>query len=443
MNRRDQVFALLDGNNFYASCERVFDPRLTGRPIVVLSNNDGCAIARSDEAKALGIKMGAPWFQIRHLEWEAGLIARSANFALYGDMSSRMMEIAATLGCGQEIYSIDECFLDLSGIPDATDRARETQARIRQWIGIPTCIGIAPTKTLAKLANHIAKSADRKPGSYPAQLARVCNLCEMTERQLQWLFARTAVGEVWGVGPRIGRQLEESGVSTVEALRRLDPGTVRKRFSVVLERTVRELNGIACVDLDNAPPPKQEIACTRSFGTQVSSKGALREALTEFASRAARKLRAQGSAAGAVHVFIRTSPFRPNDPQYASSSTVPLPRPSSDTLRLVSAALAGLYRIYKPDYPYAKAGVILLDLQPAGNRQGELNFGDDVFESDARKRLMGTLDAVNDRYGRGALKLASTRILRDATTREVWEMRQQRRSPRCTTSWDELMTVHA
>lgn len=265
----------------------------------------------------------------------------------------------------------------------------------------------------------------------------------MTERQLQWLFARTAVGEVWGVGPQIGRQLEESGVSTVEALRRLDPGTVRKRFSVVLERTVRELNGIACLDLDDAPPPKQEIACTRSFGTQVSSKGSLREALIEFASRAARKLRAQGSATGAVHVFIRTSPFRPNDPQYASSSTVPLPCPSSDTLRLVSAALSGLDRIYKTDYPYAKAGVMLLDLQPAGDRQAEFDFGDALFESDARKRLMGTLDAVNDRYGRGALKLASTRILRDAATREVWEMKQQRRSPRYTTRWDELAAVSA
>ena len=361
--------------------------------------------------------MGAPWFKIRHLEWEAGLIARSANFALYGDMSSRMMEIAATLGCGQEIYSIDECFLDLTGIPGATARARDIQARIRQWIGIPTCIGIAPTKTLAKLANHIAKSADRKPGSYPAQLAHVCNLCEMTERQLQWLFARTAVGEVWGVGPRIGRQLEEGGVSTVEALRRLDPGTVRKRFSVVLERTVRELNGVSCIDMEHAPAPKQEIACTRSFGTQVSSKGALREALTEFASRAARKLRGQGSATNAVHVFIRTSPFRPNDPQYASSSTVPLPRPSSDTLRLVSAALTGLDRIYKPDYPYAKAGVMLLDLQPAGIPQGELDFGDEVFESDTRKRLMGTLDAINDRYGRGALKLASAHIVKDSAVR--------------------------
>ena len=436
-------FALMDGNNFYASCERVFDPRLIGRPLVVLSNNDGCAIARSDEAKALGIKMGAPWFRIRHLEWEAGLVARSANFVLYGDMSHRMMTVVAPLGCAQEIYSIDECFLDLTGVPEASARARTIQARVLQWIGIPTCIGIAPTKTLAKLANHIAKSADRRPGSYPVQLGKVCNLTTMTEHQRHWLYARTPVGEVWGVGPRIGRQLEEGGITTVEQLRRLDPGTVRKRWSVMLERTVRELNGTPCIELEDNPPPKQEIACTRSFGTQVSAKGALTEALTEFASRAAQKLRAQGSVANAVHVFIRTSPFRPNDPQYAASLTVPLTRPTSDTLRLVAAALAGLERIFKPDYPYAKAGVMLLDLQPAGAFQVELDLGDDLSDSDSRTRLMHTLDAVNVRYGRGAMTVASAHIEHDPARRDAWEMRQDRRSPRYTTHWDELMLVRA
>lgn len=437
------VFALLDGNNFFVSCERVFDPRLIGRPIVVLSNNDGCAIARSEEAKALGIRMGAPWFQIRHLEQRAGLIARSANFVLYGDLSNRMMQIAETLGCGQEVYSIDECFLDMTSIRDASERARHTQARIQQWIGIPTCIGIGATKTLAKLANHIAKTADRKPGSYPAQLGKVCNLTEMTERQREWLFRRTDISEVWGVGPRIGQQLKEGGICTVQDLRTLDPGTVKQRWSVVLERTVRELNGLSCIGLEDQPIPKQEIACTRSFGQKVTELCELREAITEFASRAAQKLRGQHSHANAVLVFVRTSPFRPHDRQYARSVTMPLRLPSSDTLRIVEAALRGLEQIYRPDYNYAKAGVMLLDLQETTLGQQELNLGGRDVEIERRNvKLMQVLDAVNDRYGKGALKLGSSGAeSRDESHRRRWEMRQDRRSPRYTTHWDELWVV--
>jgi len=439
------VYALLDGNNFYASCERVFDPQLIDKPVVVLSNNDGCAIARSEEAKALGIKMGAPWFQIRHLEQSAGLVARSANFVLYGDMSARMMEIAETLGCGQEIYSIDECFLDLSGVPDATERARATQDTILRWIGIATCIGIAPTKTLAKLANHIAKSADRKPGSYPQRLAKVCNLTELSERQLDWLLARTAVNEVWGVGPRISKDLIANGVKTVLDLKRLDSQTVKRRWSVTLERTVRELNGIPCIDLDHSPAPKQQIACTRSFGAKVTELAGLREAITEFASRAAHKLREQQGYAGAVLVFIRTSPFRLQDTQYSRSVTVPLRLPTSDTHQIVAAACLGLERIFKPGFNYAKAGVMLMDLSDARTEQAELNFGDHSVEKNQRQaRLMQALDALNDRYGRGTLKLGSSSMAprkSKGVAEAGWQMRQERRSPRYTTHWGELMVV--
>jgi DNA polymerase V len=435
-------FALLDGNNFYCSCERVFDPKLARRPVVVLSNNDGCAIARSDEAKALGIKMGAPWFQIRHLEQSAGLVALSANFVLYGDMSDRMMQIAETLGCGQEVYSIDECFLDMSGIRDATARARETQARIQQWIGIPTCVGIGPTKTLAKLANHIAKSADRKPGSYPAQLGKVCNLVDMTDRQRDWLYQRTDVGEIWGVGPRIGKQLKAGGIHTVLDLKRLDPATVKRKWSVVLERTVRELQGVCCIGLDDAPGPKQEIACTRSFGHKVTDLVALQEAVTEFASRAAYKLRQQRSHAGAVLTFIRTSPFRVQDRQYARSTTVPLRRPTSDSMQIVETALWGLERIYRPGYNYAKAGVMLLDLQDAAQFQGELDLeGDATLLTERRNRLMSALDAVNDRFGRGTVLLGSAGIAGRGADQRQWSMKQERRSPRYTTRWDEVMVV--
>ena len=436
------LYALLDGNNFYVSCERIFDPRLHGRPVVVLSNNDGCAIARSDEAKALGIRMGAPWFQIRHLEQEAGLVALSANFALYGDISDRMMSLAGRLGHRQEVYSIDECFLDLSGLPDATAQARATREQILRWIDIPTCVGIAPTKTLAKLANHIAKTAERKPGSYPARLAQVCNLADLSERQREWLYNRTPVGEVWGVGPRIGRQLNEAGIETVLDLIRLDPATVKARWSVVLERTVRELRGIPCIGLDDAPAPRQQIAVTRSFGQRVTGLAELKEAVTDFASRAAQKLRAQDSHASAVLVFIRTSPFRLLAPQYGRSVTVPLRLPSSDTLAIVSAALAGLDRIYRAGYDYAKAGVMLLDLQPATQGQQELELGDDAVDHERRQaRLMRALDTVNDRFGRGTLTLGSAGLCQEPGRR--WTMRQERRTPRYTTCWDELLTVSA
>jgi len=436
------LYALLDGNNFYVSCERLFDPRLHGRPVVVLSNNDGCAIARSDEAKALGIKMGAPWFQIRHLEQEAGLVALSANFALYGDISDRMISLAARLGHRQELYSIDECFLDLAGLPDASAQARAMREQILRWIDIPTCIGIAPTKTLAKLANHIAKSAERKPGSYPPRLAQVCNLAELSQRQRDWLYQRTPVGEVWGVGPRIGRQLNEAGIATVLDLIRLDPATVKARWSVVLKRTVRELRGIPCIGLDDAPAPKQQIAVTRSFGQRVTGLAELRQAITDFASRAAQKLRGQDSQASAVLIFIRTSSFTPQAPQYSRSVTVPLRLPSSDTLQIVGAALAGLERIYRAGYDYAKAGVMLLDLQPASQGQQELDLGDDAVAHERKQaRLMRALDVVNDRFGRGTLMLGSAGLCQEPGRR--WTMRQERRTPRYTTCWDELLSISA
>ena len=248
------MYALVDGNNFYVSCERVFRPDLEGRPVVVLSNNDGCAIARSNEAKALGIAMGAPWFQIKHLEDEAGLVALSANFALYGDMSDRMMSLAAGLGPIQEIYSIDESFIGLHGVRDDLGmRAWTVRNRILKWIGIPCGVGIGPTKTLAKLANHVAKTAERKPGSYPSEFATVCNLALLPLASREALMAATEVGDVWGVGPRISKQLLDAGVLTALDLARMNPALVRERWSVVLERTVRELQGESCLPIEDVP----------------------------------------------------------------------------------------------------------------------------------------------------------------------------------------------
>ncbi len=328
------MLALIDASNFYVSCERVFRPSLNGRPVISLSNNDGCAIARSNEAKALGIKMGQPWHEIRHLEEEAGLIALSANFALYGDMSNRMMSIAAGLGPTQEIYSIDESFVGLDGVRgDITKRSWAIRSRILQWTGIPCGVGIGSTKTLAKLANHIAKTADRKLGSYPESMATVCNLGALPASDMDALFAATEVGEVWGVGRRIGQQLLDAGVTTVLDLARLSPSMVRSRWGLILERTVRELQGQPCIGLEDAPPAKQQIACTRSFGHPVSELPDLIEAISEFASRAAEKLRRQSGLAGQILVFAHTSPFR-SGAKFAKSIVVPLLRPTADSRSL-------------------------------------------------------------------------------------------------------------
>lgn len=275
--------------------------------------------------------MGAPWFKIKHFSESDALVALSANFALYGDLSDRMMSLAAGLGPSQEIYSIDESFIDMTGVRgNMVERSHKIRSRILQWVGIPCGIGIGTTKTLAKLANYIAKTAERKPGSYPDHLAQVCDLSALTPPELDAVMAATAVNEVWGVGRQISRQLNEGGITTVLELARLDPAMVRGRWSVILERTVRELQGTPCIELEHAPAPKQEIACTRSFGHPVTDLMDLNEAVTEFASRGAAKLRKQGSLAGQVMVFIRTSPFR-KDPQYSRSTTVPLRRPSADT----------------------------------------------------------------------------------------------------------------
>lgn len=436
------MYALVDGNNFYVSCERVFRPGLNGRPVVVLSNNDGCAIARSNEAKDLGIKMAAPWYQIRHLEESAGLVALSANFVLYGDMSDRMMSLAAGLGPTQEIYSIDESFVGLHGVRgDLVARGRKVRERVLQWTGLPTCIGIAPTKTLAKLANHIAKTAERKPGSYPAEFAQVFNLAMLPAQDLDDVLGATDVGNVWGVGRRIAKQLQEGGVRTVLDLARMDPATIRRGWSVTLEKTVRELQGQPCIDLDDAPAPKQQIACTRSFGKPVHQLAPLIEAVSEFAARAAEKLRMQSSLATELLVFMHTSPYRPG-PQCSRSVVVPLRRPTDDTLMLAKAAAEGMRYMYIAGYQFIKAGVILLDLQPASVQQRELDL-ENLDEAPAprdRSRLMTAMDLINTRFGRGVVHSGATG---KSDQNRVWTMKQERRTPQYTTRLEDVPHARA
>ena len=432
------MYALVDGNNFYVSCERVFRPSLLGRPVIVLSNNDGCAIARSNEAKALGITMGAPWFQIQRTLPDAGVVALSANFTLYGDMSDRMASIAAGLGPEQEIYSIDECFIGMAGVRgDLVARGHAVRERILQWIGVPTGIGIGRTKTLAKLANHVAKSADRKPGSYPSEFARVCDLAKLPASDLEAVLSATKAEDVWGIGPRITTQLAELGIHTALDVVRMDPRVVRKRWSVVFERTVRELQGQTCIDLEEVAPAKKEIAVTRSFGRPLTDLPDLVEAVTTFATRAGEKLRRQEHRAGQVLTFIHTSPFRKQDRQYSRSITVPLRKPSSDSAALTSMAIRGLRAIYRPGFNYAKAGVMLLDLQAADVEQGELDFDDPGAD---RSRLMSAMDSLNDRFGRNTVSIASGGVAGD---KRRFSMKQERRTPEYTTRWTDCPVARA
>jgi DNA polymerase V len=314
--------------------------------------------------------------------------------------------------------------------------------RILQWIGVPTCIGIGATKTLAKLANHIAKTADRKPGLYPMELAQVCNLESLSAGELKDVFQRTDVSEVWGVGRRIHAQLKASGIESVWDLRESSTSALRARFGVVMERTIRELQGHACIDLEEVPAHKKEIACTRSFGQAVVSLEPLVQAVSEFASRAAEKLRRQHSQASQVLVFIRTSPFR-SGPQYSQSVTLPLLRPSADTSTLVQTAVLGLRLIYQGGFSFAKAGVMLMDLSDEGVEQGELSLEDERLEQAKPAhcaQLMQTLDRLNQRYGRGTLSVASSGI---TTRHKIWSMRQERLTPRYTTAWADMPIARA
>ena len=387
--------------------------------------------------------MGAPWFKVQHLQESAGLVALSANFTLYGDISQRMMTIASGLGPKQEIYSIDESFVELRGVRgNLIQRAHTMRERILQWIGVPTCIGIGATKTLAQLANHIAKTAERQPGLSPMELAQVCNLESLSASELKDVFQRTDVSEVWGVGRRLNAQLKASGIESVWDLRESSTSALRARFGVVMERTIRELQGHACIDLEDVPAHKKEIACTRSFGQAVVSLEPLVQAVSEFASRAAEKLRRQHSQASQVLVFIRTSPFR-SGPQYSQSVTLPLLRPSADTSTLVQTAVLGLRLIYQGGFSFAKAGVMLMDLSDEGVEQGELSLEDERLEQAKPAhcaQLMQTLDRLNQRYGRGTLSVASSGI---TTQHKIWSMRQERLTPRYTTAWADMPIARA
>lgn len=424
----DTAIALVDVNNFYVSAERLFNPRLENTPVVVLSNNDGCVVARSAEVKAMGIKMGEPWFKLAQFAKEHGIVALSSNYALYADLSNRVMSILAEYSPSQEIYSIDECFLDLTGMPvDRLAIGQHIRHRIKQWVGLPVCVGIAPTKTLAKLANHVAK----KQPAYQW----VCDFTRMSDHELAQLFANIEVGDVWGIGRRLSAQLMEIGISNVQQLRDFEPAFIRQRFGVVMERTQRELQGVSCLSLTDVSPPRQQIISSRSFGRYVTTREELDQAVSTYMSRAAEKLRRQHSVAGAIHVFIRTNPHKEGEPQYCQGLTLPLRTPTADTHQLVRAALYALRKIYRAGFRYQKAGVELREITPAGLIQGDL-FATPLA-SPKRDALMRTIDRVNSRFGARSLHLASDGI------KQGWQMKRGNCSPDYTSDWRALAEVSA
>ena len=418
------MFALVDCNNFYASCERVFDPRLERRPIVVLSNNDGCVIARSNEAKALGIAMGEPAFKKEDVYAKHNVAVFSSNFALYGDMSQRVMRTLAQHSAAMEIYSIDEAFLDCSGLTaDGLDRfGSQLRKTVKQWTGIPVSIGVAPTKTLAKVANHIAKRLPDNSG--------VCVLEK--EETIEYCLKKLPVEKLWGVGRRYALFLRSWGINTAWDLRRMPEGWVKENMTVVGLRLQKELKGEPCIPMEHNPQKKKEICTSRSFGTMVTELDELKQAVSMYATRCAEKLRTQNSCTNLVNVFLHTNPFRPDLPQYKNVRLVRLPVASNSTLTIVQSALRGLESIYRKGYQYKKAGVIVSGLVPSNTIQYNLFHSTD---EDRHMRLMNAMDTVNDREGRDILRVAEQGFDRR------WTLRQERLSPCYTTRWADFMTI--
>ncbi len=420
------MFALVDVNSFYASCEIIFRPDLQGRPVVVLSNNDGCIIARSAEAKKLGIKMGDPYFKCKDYFRQQGVVCFSSNYELYADMSNRVMTTLEEMCPRVEIYSIDEAFCDLTGVRNCRvleEFGRELKDTVYRNTRLPVGVGIAQTKTLAKLANHAAKTWKATGG--------VVDLSNV-ERQRK-LMALLPVDEVWGVGRRISKKLEAMGIKTVLQLADTDIRFIRKHFNVVLERTVRELRGEPCLGLEEFAPVKQEIVCSRSFGQRISTYEEMRQAICLYASRAAEKLRGEHQYCRFISAFVKTSPFALNEHYYGNSTSVKLLTPTHDSRDIITAATKCLDAIWRDGYRYQKAGVMLGDFYSQGVAQ--LNLFDDNAPRQNSEKLMDVLDHLNAKDGRGTLYFAGQGI------QSAWQMKREMLSPRYTTRFSDLPVV--
>jgi len=419
------MFALADANNFYASCETVFRPDLRGKPIVVVSNNDGCVIARSAEAKRLGIKMAAPLFLNERFFRENGVHVFSSNYELYGDMSARMMAILGEMAAGQEVYSIDESFLDVTGISNVIPLetfGHQMRERIRKETGLIIGVGFGPTKTLAKLANHAAKKWTQTKG--------VVDLSSRTRQRK--LLHLTDVGDIWGIGPRITKRMHQLGITTALQLADSNISMIRKNFDVIVERTTRELNGESCIALEDAPPPKQNILNSRSFGERITELDDMKQAVTLYATRAGEKLREQNSRCRHVSVSISTARHA-NEPQYSNTASCVCDYPTSDTRDIIDSALRGLSTIWRDGYRYAKAGVMLGDFYQSGVAQFDM-FSEQQPRANA-DALMAALDAIN-RSGRGKIFFAG-----QGEQDSAWQMKREMLSPRYTTRLKDIPAI--
>lgn len=417
------MYALIDCNNFYASCERVFNPSLIGKPVVVLSNNDGCVIARSNEAKALGIPMGAPAFKHREIFEKNGVAVFSSNFALYGDMSNRVMDILGTFCPAMEIYSIDEAFLDFTGfeLHDLEQIGREMKQRVQQWTGIPVSIGFAPTKALAKAANRIAKKFPERTGGVYSIYTD-----EQRVKALKWL----KIEDVWGIGRRYARRLQEMKVFTAWDFTQLSDRWVRSMMTVTGLRLKLDLEGKPTLQMEDVQP-KKSIATTRTFDANYTDFRLVRERVASFAVSCAAKLRQQQACCNTVMVFIHTNGFREDQPQYSRNVVLKLPYATSSSIELVKFAVAGLEQIFRKGYAYKKAGVIVMDFTPEENQQMTIFENRDVKHI----RLMKAVDRLNQSFGMQKVRLAAQDPGR------VWKMNQEKLSPRYTTNINEILTV--
>lgn len=418
------MFALADVNSFYASCEKVFRPDLRNRPVVVLSNNDGCVIARSAEAKRLGIKMGVPWFQLKTAQFPEPVITFSSNYELYASMSNRVMSHLEELAPRVEQYSIDEMFLDIRGIDsciDYEDFGRQLREHVRSGTGLTIGVGMGPTKTLAKSAQWASKEW--------RQFGGVLALTTGNPKRTEKLLSLQPVDEIWGVGRRTSKKLSTMGITTALQLARANPVFIRKNFNVVLERTVRELNGESCISLEEAPPPKQQIVCSPSFGERITTYEAMRQAVCQYAERSAEKLRGEKQYCRHIAVFVKTSPFAMNESYYGNVASEKLMTPTQDTRDIIAAAVKALDRIWVNGHRYAKAGCMLNDFTPTGVSQ--LNLFDDTQPRSNSNQLMKVVDGINH-SGKGKIWFAGRGIAPE------WQMKRELLSPAYTTRWADI-----
>ncbi len=417
-----QSIALIDCNSFYASCERIFNPKLLGKPIVVLSNNDGCIITRSAEAKALGIKMGEPYFKAKKIIEKNNVKVFSSNYSLYGDISQRVMEILLGFSPEVEIYSIDEAFLNFKGFKnhELLTYCKHIRQTIKQWVGIPVSIGVGSTKTLSKIANHLAK----KEADYEG----ICIL--KGDEKIEEALNRIEIGDVWGIGRRLSKFLRNYGVCTAKQFAFLDRRWIRKNMGVVGEKIQLELCGVSCLDLELLPSPKKSCCVSRSFSRPIEKIEELQESIANYGSRVAEKIREEGLIAQSMSIFVLTNHFNKKEKQYSSSIKLQLDYPTSDSKLIVKRAVEGIKRIYKKGYRYKKAGIILYELHSSSSVRGLLDYDKPRTDS-----LMRSLDEINYRYGSATLRLAAEGI------RRSWHMRREKVSPCYTTSFDQLMIV--